>query len=308
MALSLVAGPGCDATKESYLDGEREAGDVVISVGRIFKALAGDASVPSTNSGALRTALALRVSAIRLAREKSLNGFVLSSNGNRADLERLRDLAGSDEITVLAYTEAQACARIRALVPAGARREACELGIRARWFGRYVKAPGDRLIRPPTEDREVLMDEFETAGGSAVEVEIRESADGQRLRGTLLQEGRAASVRAEVFAPGALVWGADGVAILTEHRGREVARAVPVRGSDGSITISALATPEIRAAFAAGKRYLSAEFQALAETRTAGGIRELQRAYVGAAALVRSPEYVQARAELRAKARRRPWL
>ena len=78
-------------------------------------------------------------------------------------------------------------------------------------------------------------------------------------------------MRPEVFAPGALVWGADGIAIRTEHRGAEVARAIPTRGPDGSIRISAIATPEIRAAYASGKRYLSAEFQSLAEIRTAGG-------------------------------------
>ena len=140
-------------------------------------------------------------------------------------------------------------------------------------------------------------------------VEIRESdGGGQRLVGTILQEGRAASVRPEVFAPGSLVWAADGIAIRTEHRGAEVARAVPVRSPTGEIRISAIATPEIRAAYASGKRFLSAEFQPLAEIRTVGNIREIQRAFVGAAALVRSPEYVQARAEVRERAaRRRPW-
>ena len=143
----------------------------------------------------------------------------------------------------------------------------------------------------------------------SAEIEIREAADGGRLIGCLLQEGRAASERSEVFAPGALVWGADGIAIRTEHRGAEVARAIPTRGPDGSIRISAIATPEIRAAYASGKRFLSIEMQALSEIRTAGGIRELQRAYIGAASLVRTPEYTQARAEIRQRAsRRRPWL
>ena len=140
------------------------------------------------------------------------------------------------------------------------------------------------------------------------EIEIREAEGGDRLVGTILQEGRAASVRPELFAPGALVWGDDGIAIRTEHRGAEVARAMPVRGPHGDIRISAVATPEIRAAFASGKRYLSAEFQPLAEIRTVGNIREIQRAFIGAAAMVRDPEYVQARAEVRARAsRRRRW-
>ena len=309
MPLTIVAGPGCDSVgKDSYVESVRESGDVVISAGRLFKSLTGDASVPSSNPAALRAALALRVTAIRLAREKRINAYVLTSNGNRADLDKLRELAGADEIRVLQYTEAQACARIRALVPAGERRAACEQGIKSRWFGRYVAAPTDRLIRPGApEQREVEMREVETVGG--VEIEIREADGGERLVGVVLQEGRAASVRPEVFAPGALVWGADGIAIRTEHRGAEVARAIPTRGPDGSITISAIATPEIRAAYASGKRYFSAEFQSLAEIRTAANVREIQRAYISGGALVRDPEYTQARAEVRERAsRRRPWL
>ena len=309
VAVSIVAGPGCDALKDDYVERERQPGDLVISVGRLFESLTGDASVPSSNPAALRAALALRTTAIRLAREKRIDAYVLTSNGNRADLDKLRELTGADEIRVLAYTEAQACARIRALVPAGERREACELGIRSRWFARYEAAPTDRAIRPGApEEREVEMREVETGARSIAAVEIRETDEGERLTGVLLQEGRAASVRPEVFAPGALVWSSDGIAIRTEHRGREVARAIPTRGTNGEIRISALATPEIRAAYASGKRYLSAEFQSLAEIRTRANVREIQRAFVGVAALVREPEYTQATAEVRARARRRQWL
>ena len=307
MALAIVSGPGCDALKDEYVESVRQEGDVVISAGRLFKVLTGDAGVPSSNPGALRAALAARTAAINVAREQGVNGFVLTSNGSRADLDKLRGLAGASEVRVLQFTEAQACAKIRALVPAGERREACELGVRNRWFGRYVAAPSDRAISVGTEDRGVEMREVETVGG-AVEIEIRAADDGERLEGVILQEGRAASVRPEVWAPGASIWAADGIAIRTEHRGVEVARAIPTRGPDGSIRISALATPEIRAAYASGKRYLSAEFQALAEIRTAGGVRELQRAYISGGALVRSPEYTQARAEVRQRAARRAWL
>ena len=308
--LSIVAGPGCDAVgKDEYVESVREAGDVVISAGKLFKALTGDAGVPSSNPGALRAALAARVSAINVARAQNINGFVLTSNGSRADLDKLRGLAGADEVRVLQFTEAQACARIRALVPAGERRAACELGVRNRWFGRYVASDSDRAIRVGgTEDREIEMREVETVGG-AVEIEMREAADGERLEGVIIQEGRAASVRPEVFAPGAMVWASDGIAIRVAHRGAEVARAIPTRGADGEIRISAIATPEIRAAYASGKRYLSAEFQSLAEIRTAANVREIQRAYISGGALVRSPEYTQARAEVRERsARRRPWL
>ena len=231
MALRVLGGPGCDAVgKNDYLDDVLEDGDVVISAGRIFEALTGSAGVPSDNPAALRMALGLRTTAIRFAREKELNGFVLTSNGNRADLDRLQAIAGADEVRVLAYTEAQACARIRAIVPAGERRAACELGVRSRWFARYQASATDRQIRPGgVEDREVLlMGECETVR-RAVEIEIREADGVERLVGTILQEGRAASERLEIFAPGALVWGETGIAIRTEHRGAEVARAIPVR-------------------------------------------------------------------------------
>ena len=90
----------------------------------------------------------MRTTAIRQAREKELSGFVLTSNGNRGDLDRLVGEAGADGVLVLTMTEAQACKRIAALVPAGARREACETGVRARWFGRYTPGPDDREVTP----------------------------------------------------------------------------------------------------------------------------------------------------------------
>ena len=58
MPLRVVAGPGCDAVgKDEYLEDELEPGDVVISVGKIFKALTGSTDVPSSNPPALRLAL-----------------------------------------------------------------------------------------------------------------------------------------------------------------------------------------------------------------------------------------------------------
>ena len=137
------------------------------------------------------------------------------------------------------------------------------------------------------------------------EVEIRE--DGRELRGVMIQEGRAASERRELFAPGSVEWPSEGVAVLTEHRGPVETRAQVVRESDGRLTITARATDAIRAAVEAGKRYMSVEFRSLAETRTAGGIREITRALVDAAALVSSPEYVQTTAEVREREGRELW-
>ena len=138
-------------------------------------------------------------------------------------------------------------------------------------------------------------------------VEVRESATGPVLHGTILQEGRAAQGgRAELFSPFSVVWPSDGVALRAEHRGAELARAIPTRDADGSLRIETRATPAILAAFAT-RKFFSVEFHALREVRTSGGVREIQRALVDAAALVPNPEYPNVQAEVRAK-RRQVWL
>ena len=140
-----------------------------------------------------------------------------------------------------------------------------------------------------------------------VPVEVREADGGPVLRGVVLQEGRAASGgRAEVFAPLSVVWASDGIALLDAHGGAELARAVPTRDSDGALRISTPATPEILEAYET-RRYLSVEFHAISSTVTAGGVREIRKALLDAAAMVESPEYSQATAEVRST-RRRVWL
>lgn len=135
-------------------------------------------------------------------------------------------------------------------------------------------------------------------------VEVREA--GGELHGVIVQEGRAASGgRAEVFAPGSVAWPSDGVAILTEHQGAAEVRAFPHRDSMGRINIRARATEAIKAAIAEGKRFMSVEFRSIEERNTKGGVREILRAYVDAAALVTAPEYDSTAAELRDKAARR---
>ena len=87
--------------------------------------------------------------AIRSAREKELSGFVLTSERLDArDLDRLVAEAGADGVTIIKLTEAQACARVAALVPKGARRAACEEGIKRRWFARYQPSPTDVEVDP----------------------------------------------------------------------------------------------------------------------------------------------------------------
>ena len=141
--------------------------------------------------------------------------------------------------------------------------------------------------------------------------ELRQTDGGPRLHGVLIQEGRAATGgRAELFAPGSVVWPDSGVAIKIGHGGKQAATAHPARHPSGEIRISAPATPAMVAAVEGGRDGLSVEFLALREQRTAGGVREISRALVDAAALVSSPEYQQARAELRSKKRKAPalWL
>ena len=138
-------------------------------------------------------------------------------------------------------------------------------------------------------------------------VEIRESETGPQLVGCLIQEGRAASVRAEVFAPLSLVWASEGVAVRAEHRGVEVTRAIPTRESNGEIRIATPAPPAIVAAFNEGRKFLSIEFHSVQETRSAAGVREIQQAFLPGVALVSDPEYKQATAEVRAR-QRRVWL
>ena len=141
-----------------------------------------------------------------------------------------------------------------------------------------------------------------------VPVEVREADDGPRLRGTVLQEGRAASGgRAEIFSPLSVVWPSDGIALRGEHRGSELARVVPIRDADGSLRVETPATPAILTAYKT-RRYFSVEFHSLAEVRTAGGIREIRRALLEAAALVPNPEYPNVRAEVRERRARKVWL
>ena len=149
MPLQVLAGPGCDAVgKDEFLEDALEDGDVVISVGNLYQAITGSAGIPSDNPPALRLALGLRSVAIRSAKEKELNGWILTSNGSRAHLDRLAAEAGADRVHVLKLTEAQACDRVGRIVKGAARRSACEEGIRARWFARYQPKASDREVDP----------------------------------------------------------------------------------------------------------------------------------------------------------------
>ena len=136
-------------------------------------------------------------------------------------------------------------------------------------------------------------------------IELREADAevGPTLHGVLIQEGRAASVRPEVFAPGSLQWAAEGIALRAKHLGAEDSRAVPTREATGEIRIAAPASKAIVAAFNEGRKFLSIEFHAIRETLNKSGVREIQQAFLPGAALVADPEYVQATATVEARAK-----
>lgn len=147
-------------------------------------------------------------------------------------------------------------------------------------------------------------------------LELREDETRQspgRLSGVILEVGRVASDRREVFTPGSVRWPANGVRLLAEHRGRMVTRFEPVvDGSeiriDHPLPDTALGR-EVAAEVRAGRKAgLSVEFYAT-EERSVQGVREVRGALVDAAAVVESPAYDQARVEVRQRAGgRRVWL
>ena len=145
-------------------------------------------------------------------------------------------------------------------------------------------------------------------------IELRAAVDSPgRIVGTIIETGRVASDRRELFVPGAVQWPGAGVRLLAEHRGREVMRFVPkVAGAkiqiDTPLPDTAIGR-EVAAEIRAGrKRGLSVEFYAASEGDVQG-VREVRSALIEAVAVVESPAYAQAIAEVRNKrARRRVWL
>ena len=137
-------------------------------------------------------------------------------------------------------------------------------------------------------------------------VEVRSSADGPRLYATVLTEGRCAASRRELFTPNSVVWPADGVAVLGEHYGAELARAVPTRESNGEIRIEVRASDAVRRLVdVEGRKHMSVEFLPIEERTTESGVREVLRAMVDRVALTANPDYDTTRAEVRERRRRR---
>ncbi len=121
-------------------------------------------------------------------------------------------------------------------------------------------------------------------------VEDRERRGPGRLQGMIVPFGTVASDRREVFRPDSITMPANGIRLLLGHDGRQVDRVMPTVDARGVHVDHVLPdSPEGREAarrVRAGElRGLSVEFTPLRETRTQG-VREIESAVVGAAALV----------------------
>ena len=151
----------------------------------------------------------------------------------------------------------------------------------------------------------------------AVECRADESRQGPgRIVGTLIEAGRVAGDRPEVFAPGSIRWPREGIRLLAEHRGAQVLAFQPVEDGAALRVDELLPDTPLGRAAADGIRdgsrsALSVEFHATEEAQVSG-VREVRSAFVDAAALVPSGAYEQARAELRGRTQpgrgRRVWL
>ena len=143
-----------------------------------------------------------------------------------------------------------------------------------------------------------------------IECRADESREGPgRLVGTILETGRIASDRQEVFVPGAPIFPSEGVELLRGHRGAAVMRFDPIV-SVSEIRIDARLPDtqlgrQVATEVRSGERSaLSVEFVPLDEGRVMG-VREVRSALIKGAALVPADSYTQARAEVRERRRRR---
>ena len=148
-----------------------------------------------------------------------------------------------------------------------------------------------------------------------VPIECREAdhAGPGRLTGVILETGRVASDRAEVFAPGAPIFPSTGVELFRGHRGESIMSFQPVISGneikiDANLPDSELGRQVAREVRSGERASLSVEFIPLIEARVQG-VRELRSALVQGAALVALGSYSSARAEVRERVgrHRRSW-
>ena len=129
MALDVIQSPGCADLIADDLQAISDRGGVVIDTGRIAESLGWNPTDPNRNQALLRVAVGMRTTAIKIARDNNLDGVVRTSNRSPAALVKLTAQAGGT-VRVVAMTRAEACRRIRKLLPNNRDRQAmCEEGL-----------------------------------------------------------------------------------------------------------------------------------------------------------------------------------
>ena len=130
-----------------------------------------------------------------------------------------------------------------------------------------------------------------------------------RITGVILETGRVASDRAELFTANAPIFPSAGIELSRGHKGESIMTFDPiVDGStiriDAPLPDSELGRQVAREVRSGARAALSVEFVSLDEARVMG-VRELRSALIKGAALVALGSYDQARAEVRHRAGRR---
>ena len=134
MALTVWQSPGCADLIADDLQEIVDGGGVVIDSGRIAESLGWNPTDPDRNMDLLRVALGMRTTAIKIARERGLDGVVRTSTTTPAAVARLTAQTGGT-VRTIAMTRAEACRRIRKIFPNNRDRQAmCEEGL-DRYYG-----------------------------------------------------------------------------------------------------------------------------------------------------------------------------
>ena len=129
MSLTVWQSPGCADLIADDLQEIVDRGGVVIDTGRIAESLGWNPTDPDRNMDLLRVALGMRTTAIKIARDRGLDGVVRTSTTNPSAVARLTAQTGG-AVRTIAMTRAEACRRIRKLFPNSRDRQAmCEEGL-----------------------------------------------------------------------------------------------------------------------------------------------------------------------------------
>ena len=129
MALTVWQSPGCADLIADDLQEIVDRGGVVIDAGRIAESLGWNPTDPDRNMDLLRVAVGMRTTAIKIARDRGLDGVVRTSTTNPSAVARLTAQTGG-AVRTIAMTRAEACRRIRKIFPNSRDRQAmCEEGL-----------------------------------------------------------------------------------------------------------------------------------------------------------------------------------